>query len=162
MSEDLQPGQKLARGVVRHLRSHGLMSLTEFVPDRGLRVDVVAVDRGGEIWVIECKSSRADFNADSKWWNYLPWCDRYFWAVDKDFPKRLLPEETGLIIADEYDAEIIRDAPLEKLAAARRKALTLKIARTAMERLTYVVDPPPSRRTAPGITAIQANRAQAD
>lgn len=146
MTAVLQPGQRLARGVVRHLRSHGLSCLTEFVPDRGLRVDVVAVDGGGEIWVVECKSSRADFNADSKWWNYLPWCDRFFWAVDRDFPLDLLPDETGILIADDYDAEILREAPQTKLAAARRKALTLKIARTAMMRLTAAEDPRPARR----------------
>ena len=146
MSGELQPGQRLARGVVRHLRGHGLTALTEFVPDRGLRVDVVALGPGGEIWVVECKSSRADFNADAKWWNYLPWCDRYFWAVSGDFPLDLLPEETGIILADDYDAEIIREAPVTKLAAARRKALTLKIARNAMLRLSQLEDPTPARR----------------
>ena len=151
MNDDLQPGQRLARGVARHLGSHGLTCLTEFVPDRGLRVDVVAVDKGGEIWVVECKSSRADFNADAKWWNYLPFCDRFFWAVSRNFPLDLLPEDTGILIADDYDAEILRDAPLTKLAAARRKALTLKIARTAMTRLTWHVDPRPAQRLAAGI-----------
>lgn len=146
MVEDLQPGQRLARGVVRHLRSHNLTAMTEFVPARGLRVDVIAVDRAGEIWIVECKSSRADFNADAKWWNYLPWCDRYFWAVSEDFPQDLLPEETGIILADDYDAQIMRHGPKTLLAAARRKALTLKIARTAMDRLSATADPSPGRR----------------
>ena len=150
MDGDLQPGQRLARGVVRHLRSHNLMAMTEFVPARGLRVDVIALDRGGDVWIIECKSSRADFNADAKWWNYLPWCDRYFWAVDREFPLDLLPDETGVIIADGYDAQIISHGPKTALAPARRKALTLKIARTAMDRLSAAQDPSPARRLVGG------------
>ena len=135
MDIELQPGQLLARGVSRHLRSHGFVSIEEFVPERGKRVDVMALGPKGELWVIECKSSRADFNADSKWEGYLEWCDRYFWAVDQDFPTDLLPEGTGLMIADRYDGEIIRMAPEEKLAGARRKVLIQKFATHAARRL---------------------------
>lgn len=143
MTVDLQPGQKLARGVARYLHSLGYASLEEFVPVRGLRVDVMALGPKGEIWVIECKSSRADFQSDSKWQGYLEWCDRYFWSVDMDFPTDLLPESTGLIIGDAYDAEIIRMGPEERLAAARRKKLTLKFARDAARRLHGLRDPHP-------------------
>ncbi|WP_112321675.1 MmcB family DNA repair protein [Oceanibium sediminis] len=139
---DLQPGQRLARGVSRHLETLGFSSVLEFVPARGLRVDVIALGPKGEIWVVECKSCRADYMGDSKWQGYLEWCDRYFWAVDADFPQDLLPEETGLILADPYDAEILRLGPESKLAAARRKAITLKVARTASDRLRRVMDQP--------------------
>ncbi len=137
----LQPGQLLARGVSRHLRHHDFVAIEEFVPDRGLRVDVMALGPKGEIWVVECKSSRADFQSDSKWQGYLEWCDRYFWAVDADFPTELLPEDTGLIMADAYDAEIIRMGPEDKLAAPRRKVLTHKFARHAALRLQGFRDP---------------------
>ncbi len=139
----LMPGQLLARGVCRHLRHHDFMSMEEFVPERGKRVDVMAIGPKGEIWVIECKSSRADFTSDSKWDGYLEWCDRYFWAVDQDFPTDLLPDGTGLIIADSYDAEILRFGPETKLAAARRKVLIQKFARTAAQRLQAYRDPKP-------------------
>ncbi|WP_116598725.1 MmcB family DNA repair protein [Primorskyibacter marinus] len=141
MRDDLQPGQLLARGVARHLFALGFVSVEEFVPDRGLRVDVAALGPKGEIWVIECKSSRADFMCDAKWQGYLPWCDRFFWAVDQDFPTDLLPEETGLIIADAYDAEILRMAPEDRLAGARRTVLTRKIAQHAARRLQGLRDP---------------------
>ncbi len=130
-----QPGQLLARGVARHLTALGFSCLFEFVPARGLRVDVVGLGPKGDIWVVECKSCRADFNADRKWQGYLPWCDRFFWAVDAAFPQELLPPETGLILADAYDAAILRMAPEARLAAARRKAMTLKLARTSADRL---------------------------
>ena len=143
MTLDLQPGQKLARGVARYLRSLGYASLEEFVPARGLRVDVIALGPKGEIWVIECKSSRADFQTDQKWQGYLEWCDRYFWAVDMEFPTELLPDGTGLIIADAYDAEIIRMPDEDKLAPARRKKLTQKFARDAARRLLSLRDPRP-------------------
>ncbi|WP_292291879.1 MmcB family DNA repair protein [Marivita sp.] len=138
---DVLPGQLLARGVCRHLASHGFAVVEEFVPDRGLRVDVMALGPKGEIWVVECKSSRADFQSDQKWEGYLDWCDRYFWAVDLDFPSELLPVETGLIIADGYDAEIVRMAPEDKLAAARRTKLIRKFAVHAARRLQALRDP---------------------
>ncbi|KNG95666.1 hypothetical protein ATO11_01460 [Pseudaestuariivita atlantica] len=137
----LQPGQLLARGVVRHLASLGMVCIEEFTPERGKRVDVMAMGPKGEIWVVECKSSRADFMADGKWQGYLEWCDRYFWAVDEAFPTDLLPEGTGLIIGDAYDAEVLRMAPEEKLAAARRKAVTRRFATHAARRLMAARDP---------------------
>lgn len=140
------PGQLLARGVCRHLRSYNFIGLTEFVPTRGLRVDVMALGPKGELWVIECKSSRADFMADSKWQGYLPFCDEFFWAVDQDFPTNLLPEETGLILADAWDGAVLRHGPKTPLAGARRKMLTQKFARNAAERLLGLTDPRPAAR----------------
>jgi hypothetical protein len=131
----LQPGQRIARGVQRHLREHDFTSLLEFVPAGGLRVDVIALGPKGEIWIVECKSGREDFRTDAKWRNYLPWCDRFFWAVEADFPAELLPQETGLIVGDDFDAEIQRWPESLPMAAARRKALTRRFARTAADRL---------------------------
>ncbi|MCG7492927.1 MmcB family DNA repair protein [Thalassobius sp. Cn5-15] len=141
--QQMQPGQLLARGVARALRGYGFASIEEFVPSRGLRVDVMGLGPKGEIWIIECKSSRADFQSDSKWQGYLEFCDRYFWAVDADFPTELLPDETGLMIADAYGGEIIRMGPEAKLAAARRKRLTHKFASDAARRLLSLRDPRP-------------------
>jgi hypothetical protein len=138
---DTRPGQLLARGVCRHLRGHDFVTLEEFTPERGKRLDVMALGPRGEIWVIECKSSRADFTSDAKWEGYLEWGDRYFWAVDEAFPTELLPEDTGLIIADAYDAEILRMAPEVKLLPARRKAVTQRFARHAALRLQALRDP---------------------
>lgn len=143
MSQFLQPGQILARGVARGLRGHDFVSVTEFVPKRGLRVDVLALGPKGQVWVVECKSSRADFSSDRKWHGYLEWCDRFFWAVDPDFPIDMLPDDTGLILADAYGAEIVRMGVERSLPPARRRAITQKVARTAADRLRAFVDPGP-------------------
>lgn len=140
LSSTLTPGQKLAQGTCRHLQTHGFACVEELVPTAGLRVDVMALGPKGEIWVIECKSSRADYLTDQKWHKYLPWCDRFFWAVQTDFPTELLPDGTGLLFADEYDAEIIRMANESKLAGARRKSVTQIFARTAAQRLQALRD----------------------
>ncbi len=137
----LTPGQRLARGVCRHLRGHDFVSVVELVPTPGLRVDVMALGPKGEIWVIECKSSRADYLSDRKWQGYLDWCDRFFFAVDEVFPTSLLPEETGLMLADGYDAEILRMGPEGRLAPARRRALLHGFARHAALRLQAMRDP---------------------
>ena len=138
---ELRPGQLLSRGVCRHLLSYDFVTVEELVPTSGLRVDVMALGPKGEIWVVECKSSRSDFQSDYKWEGYLEWCDRYFWAVDENFPTELLPLDTGLIIADAYDAEIIRMGPESKLASARRKVMTQKFARHAALRQQSARDP---------------------
>ncbi len=135
------PGQVLARGVCRHLAGHGFAVVEEFSPERGKRLDVMALGPKGQLWVIECKSSRADFTSDGKWEGYLEWGDRYFWAVDQDFPTDLLPEDTGLIVADGYDAEILRMGPENKLAGARRNAVIRRFATHAARRLHALRDP---------------------
>ncbi|APE44080.1 hypothetical protein BOO69_12190 [Sulfitobacter alexandrii] len=136
-----QPGQLLARGVCRHLAEHGFACVEELVPARGLRVDVMALGPKGEIWIVECKSSRADFMSDAKWEGYVEWADRFFWAVDADFPTELLPDETGLMIGDAYGAEIVRMGPESRLAPARRKAMIQKFASCAARRLQMLRDP---------------------
>lgn len=137
----LLPGQRLQRGVCRALRQFDFVCVEELVPTPGLRVDVMALGPKGEVWIIECKSSRADFMADQKWQGYLEWCDRFFWAVGGDFPVELLPEGSGLMLADAYDAEIIRMSPDTPLAPARRKGVVQKFARHAASRLQAFRDP---------------------
>lgn len=126
---------------MRLMASHGFACIDELVPKRGLRVDVMALGPKSEIWVVECKSSRADFQSDAKWQGYLEWCDRFFWAVDSDFPTELLPDDCGLIIADAYGGEIIRMAPEAKLAPARRKSVVQCFATTTARRLQSLRDP---------------------
>jgi hypothetical protein len=137
----LMPGRRLARGVCRHLVHLGFATVEELVPAPGLRVDVMALGPKGEVWIVECKSGRADFTSDRKWRNYLQWSDRFFWAVDADFPVELLPAETGLMLADDYDAEIVRMGLAAGLAGARRKVMVQKFARHAALRLQALRDP---------------------
>lgn len=136
-----RPGVLLARGVARALHRAGLAVVEEVTLPGALRVDLMALDGDGSIWIVECKSCRADFQGDRKWQGYLDYCDRFFWAVDSDFPVDLLPPEDGLILADSYDAELVRPAPLRPMPAARRKATTLRFARHAALRLHIARDP---------------------
>ena len=131
----------IARGVMRHFDQIGLSSLSEFSPIKGLRVDIITLGMSNEIWIIECKSSQSDFKSDRKWHNYLDWCNRYFWAVDANFPIDILPINTGIIIADAYDASILREAPLKKLSPARKKKVIKSIAKSACNRLLTHIDP---------------------
>jgi hypothetical protein len=135
------PGPRLARGVARALRSLDFACVEEFTLASGLRVDLMALGPKGEVWVVECKSGLADYRSDRKWQGYLDFCDRFFWAVGADFPAETLPDETGLILADAYDAEILRMGPETPLAGARRRALTQAFARSAALRLQALRDP---------------------
>ena len=132
----------LARGVCRALSTaHDFACVEEMTLPTGLRVDVMALGPKGEIWVVECKSSRADFAADGKWQGYLDWADRFFWAVGPDFPADILPDGTGLILADAFGAEILRQGPETRLAAARRRAVVVRFARQAARRVQGYRDP---------------------
>ncbi|WP_308429215.1 MmcB family DNA repair protein [Paramylibacter ulvae] len=141
MVHELQAGQILARGVQRLLHEMNFASITEFIPTRGLRVDVMAITPKGEIWIVECKSSRTDFASDNKWQGYLDWCDKFFFAIPPDFSTDILPTEYGLIFADSYGGAIHRPSSLTTLNAARRKKIALNFARCAAQRLHQQIDP---------------------
>ncbi|MEQ9173536.1 MAG: MmcB family DNA repair protein [Alphaproteobacteria bacterium] len=126
--------RRLARGVGRLFADLGAESLTEVPLKGGRRADVLAIDRKGRVLIAEIKSGPADFRSDNKWPEYQDWCDVFYFAVAEDFPRALLPDSTGLIIADAFSAAIIREAPEQPLASARRKALTLRFARLAAAR----------------------------
>ncbi|MBU2581606.1 MAG: MmcB family DNA repair protein [Alphaproteobacteria bacterium] len=131
----------IARGITRILRAYGLVALREVTLPNGRRADVLGLSDKGELWIMEIKSSVADFRADNKWRDYQEFCDRFFFAVAPDFPVEILPAETGLVLADRFGGEIGRRAEQVPLPAARRKALTLLFARTAAARLSYLHDP---------------------
>ena len=130
----------IARGTLRLLRAHDFAGITEVTLAHGRRADILAIGPNGEIILIEIKSSVQDFRADEKWEDYLPYCDRFSFAVGPDFPQSLIPAEVGLIVADKYAAEILREGPITPLAAARRKAITLEFARLSGRRLHELFD----------------------
>jgi hypothetical protein len=129
------------RGAARCLIDADHAVLAELPLGNGRRADLVAVDRAATITIVEVKSGRADFLADRKWQGYLGFCDRFYFAVDRDFPAALLPAGEGLIVADRFAGAIVRDAPLRPLGAARRKAMLLRFARLAAVRLHGLLDP---------------------
>jgi hypothetical protein len=129
---------RLNRGITLLFGEMGLAALSEFPLPNGRRADLVAIDDQGEIVIVEIKSSRADFTADRKWWDYRDFCDRFFFGVGADFPREILPEDCGLIIADGHGAAIIRPAPRTPLHGARRRAQIARIAQTACRRLMRI------------------------
>lgn len=129
----------LTRGVCRMMLDLGLAPLLEFRLANGRRADVAAIDRAGKIVIAEVKSCRADFEADGKWPEYLGFCDRFYFVVSRDFPKDLLPNDEGCIVADAYGASICRPSTERGLIAARRKAVTLRFARQASLRQTQAI-----------------------
>ena len=133
--------RRVARSVCRLFDRLGHVGMTEFVLKSGRRADVMALGPGGELTIVEIKSCLADFRADGKWREYLEFCERYYFAVPRGFPLEVLPEDQGLILADGYDAEILRKATHRPIAAARRKSVTLRFAQVAARRLRLLLDP---------------------
>jgi hypothetical protein len=131
----------LARGVCRALQQLGYASLLEFPLANGRRADILALGRGGDLAIIEVKSSVADFRADRKWSEYRDFADRFYFAVPKSFPVALIPEHCGLIVADAFAASLIRDGDSSALAPGRRRAVTLRFALAAAARLRRHLDP---------------------
>ncbi len=132
---------KIARGTSRLLHAHGFSVVSELSLASGRRADLVALDGGGEIWIVEIKSSVADFRADQKWMDYRLHCDRLFFATCMEVPCDIFPKDTGLIVADAFGAQIMCEAPEHRLAAATRKAVMLAFAQTAASRLQALADP---------------------
>jgi hypothetical protein len=133
--------ERLARGVCRLFEDLGCAVLTEFSLVSGRRVDVIALDGQGETTIVEIKSSPADFRSDGKWREYLDFCDRFYFAVAPAFPQALLPAETGLIVADDWQGEVLRPSPRFTMNGSRRRAQTLRVALTAAQRLRRLTDP---------------------
>ena len=136
-----QRAAAIQRGLCRMLKALGFVTLCELPLKNNRRADIIAVGPSGEVWIAEIKSGITDFRSDQKWPQYRDYCDYFFFAVAPDMPTGVLPEDTGLIIADKYGAEIMREAPEHRLAAARRKALMLRFARAAAHRLQGFTDP---------------------
>lgn len=138
---------EVARGVTRMLLAHDLTAMAEVPLDGGRRADLMAIDARGQIVIVEIKVSRADLLGDGKWTDYLSHCDRYFWAVPAGFDvaplggEAFLPDRTGIIVADRYEATILREASTTPLPAHVRKRCTLAFARRAARRLIGAMDP---------------------
>jgi hypothetical protein len=131
----------IARGVSRLLLGEGISPIVEFALPNGRRLDVAALSGDGTIVGVEIKVSLADLAADEKWPDYLSFCDLFYFAVPPEFPQARIPATTGLIVADRFGGAILKEGPRMKLHANRRRALTLRFAQTAAERLARSFDP---------------------
>jgi hypothetical protein len=136
-----QTALSVARGTCRLLRTLGFACLSEMPLASGRRADLVALGPGSDIWIVEIKSSIADFRADRKWIDYRLHCDRLFFATTVEVPCEIFPKDTGLIVADAFGASIACDAPEHRLAGATRRSMLARFARTAALRLQSLVDP---------------------
>jgi hypothetical protein len=146
-ADDPLIAQDVARGVTRLFFRQDVFALCEVPLPNGRRADMVGIDPQGLLTIVEIKVSRADLLGDQKWPDYLEYCDRFYWAVPAGFAIELLDQDCfepglcGLIVADRYDAAILREPCLRKLPPARRKAETLRFARRAARRLAGDLDP---------------------
>ena len=131
----------VTRGAARLLADLGYAPLAEVTLPNGRRADLMALSRRGELIIIEVKSSLEDFRVDRKWHEYAPYCDRFAFAVAPEFPKHILPEEPGLIVCDGFGGAVLREAPHEPLAGARRKALMIAFGRLAALRAAGAAAP---------------------
>lgn len=126
---------------MRLLRAHGIACVCQLMLPDGRRADVAGLTRDGSLLVVEIKSGLADFRADDKWHHYRAYADRLYFAVEPSFPVEVLPTDAGLIIADRFGGTFERESDEHRLATARRKAMTLRFARSAAARLQEVFDP---------------------
>ena len=139
-SGELTGAQAVARGVARMFLRYDVLLLPEVSLRNKRRADLMGIDAKGQIVIVEIKVARSDLLGDNKWTEYLEYCDRFYWALPIGFDASpvdgpdFLPERTGVIIADAYDAEMVRPAATNALAPARRKTETMLLARRAMRR----------------------------
>ena len=138
--------QGVARGIMRLFARNDIWCIAEMPLRGGRRADLMGVDPKGKVIIVEIKVQRGDLLGDGKWPDYLEHCDRFYWGVPPELDRGPLegadyrPDCCGVIVADPYDAQILRPAPLQPLNAARRKVEVERLARAAMRRLTSVLD----------------------
>ena len=132
---------RIFRNVGRLARNLGYSLISELTLPNGRRADMVCLALDATILIVEIKSSLADFRSDTKWRNYLPFCDRFYFAFPSSMNSRLMPEDAGLIIADDYGADIHREAPLQRMSSATRRAVLIRFGRCAADRMQLLVDP---------------------
>lgn len=136
----LEGAKAVARGVARMFFRHDILVQSEVSLRNHRRADLMGLDAKGQIIIVEIKVARSDLLGDQKWTEYLDYCDRFYWALSPEIDASpleqtgFLPERCGVIVADSYDAEIVRPAATHSLAAARRKVETMRLARRAMLR----------------------------
>lgn len=136
-----EAARRIARGVRRLLAAAGWSTIEEMRLPDGRRADIVGLLPDGSIHIVEIKSGVPDFRADRKWPEYREFCDQLYFAIDLATPADLIPEHVGLILADDFGAQIMRTGDEHRLSAARRKAVTLRFAKTAADRLHGLHDP---------------------
>lgn len=129
-----QTTEAVTRGAAKLLVALGYAPLAEVGLPNGRRADLMALGPKGDIVIVEVKSGLEDYRVDRKWGEYMAYCDAFYFAVAPEFPRDILPEGPGLIIADGFGGAVISEAPVEALAGARRKALTLAFGRLAAMR----------------------------
>lgn len=136
----------VVRGVARLLLRHDCLTVSEVALGNGRRADLMGLCPKGLVTIVEVKVSRADLLGDQKWTDYLDYCDRFYWAIPDTLNSGLLsragklPDRAGLIIANRYDAAVVREASLVALSPSRRRAETLRFARRAARRLLGDLD----------------------
>jgi hypothetical protein len=143
----------IARGTRRLLRRLNYSTITELPLLSGRRADIVALATDAKIIIVEVKSSVADFRADTKWREYRAHCDRFYFAIPESVPIDIMPDDAGLILADAYGGDIVRQAPEHHMAPATRRAVLMRFAHTAAQRLHRLSDPGGWRRPADALHA---------
>jgi hypothetical protein len=130
-----QRAEDVARGVSRLLLQQGFSPILEFTLANGRRLDVAALGADGTLLGVEIKVALGDLRGDTKWPEYLEFCEHFYFAIPPDFPDEHVPAGTGLIVADKYGGAIVRPAVVAPVHASRRKAVTLRFAKVAADRL---------------------------
>jgi hypothetical protein len=136
----METAQQVARGVSRLLMQEGFSPILEFTLANGRRLDVAALGPDGTVVGVEIKVALGDLKGDLKWPEYLEFCELFYFAIPPEFPDEFVPSGTGLIVADRYGGAIVRPSPVAQIHASRRKAVTLRFAKVAAERLATVIE----------------------
>jgi hypothetical protein len=122
----------IRRATARLCLRLGWMPLHEVPLPNGRRADILALRPDGDFMCIEIKSGPRDFLTDQKWPDYRHFSDALFFAVDADFPHRLLPEETGLIVSAGLEADLLAPSTCAPRCASNSPRAKASAPRNAM------------------------------
>jgi hypothetical protein len=103
-----------------------------------LRGDVLAINLRGHIVIVEVKSSKADYVADTKWTTYLPYCNQFYFVltpavftvIKADILSKVKPLGAGILILDPHTGYLkcVLPAKNKLMKKKAKRLLTLRMA----------------------------------
>lgn len=82
-AKDIETHGRLQAQGLKWLFNQDFVAVAELVHSNR-RFDVIGYSRGGQIIIIEVKASIEDFRRDTKWQEYLQYCDQLYFLIQDD------------------------------------------------------------------------------
>lgn len=142
-AKDIETHALLQNSGMKWLYERNNVCCTEFTQGN-YRFDVIGYDSNNVVTIIEAKASVEDFRRDTKWQNYMKYCNKFYFIFHEDefyyFKKELqeLIESygAGILIVKNNKIEIFNESTFRDIEEERSK-LIFNIARICSKKMIF-------------------------